>query len=125
MSRHVWQDADSYSLTALLYQVLGPSHILRQHLKGAHGALVDCESVRLLLLKILEAKPEIRTWSALYEFSQLCRRPLVIPFGRCRGQKITEIEDGLIDWCLRQDWIDEYLRAALEAEVERRYGEVA
>lgn len=120
MARHVWQDADSYSLSALLYQLLGPTNETRELLQGAHGAATDVRNTLRLLELLLQAKPDITTWSALYTFSEDSRIPLRMPITKARGELLTDIDDGLILWCLRQDWLEKYLRIGLQREWARR-----
>lgn len=61
MAGWVWPEADSYSQSALLYMLYGPTEETRKRLTGAHAALVDVLNNARLLDKILEAKdPLIR-----------------------------------------------------------------
>lgn len=121
MAKHIWPDADSYSLSALLYFLLGATPETRKMLMSAHSALADVRNNLVLLEYILKAKPEIQTWSALYAYSEEARIPLVMPITHARGTPIKDIDGGLLDWCLRQPWLDPYLRVAIEREFERRY----
>ena len=117
MARYIWQDADSYSQSALLYMLLGATPETRQRLQGAHSALTDVMNNMLLLEQILLASPvAVATWSELYHYSEQCRIPRVLPFGKHKGMPLDELVDydpGYVDWCLRQDWLDEYLRKGL------------
>lgn len=125
MARYVWPDLDAYSQSALLYYVLGPTPETRERLRNAHSALADVLNNVLLLEKILEAKPEITTWSALYAYSEQCRIPRVMPIGERQGVKGMTLDEALefdpsfVDWCLRQDWLDPYLRKGLEQAIAR------
>jgi exodeoxyribonuclease X len=123
MSKHLWPQADSHSQSALLYQLLGMTPDTRALLQGAHSALTDARNNLLLLAAILEAKPDIKTWSALHAYSEDCRIPLYCPMKRWEGQLLTEMEDGAISWCLRQDFIDPWYRKGLERVVEQRQRE--
>lgn len=123
MAQHVWPDASGYSQSALLYMLDGPDESTRQRLKDAHNALVDCELNLRLLLHIWCERPQIKTWEALHEFSEECRIPLRMPITKARGTLITEIDYGLLAWCLRQPWLaaeHPYLHTALSREDERR-----
>lgn len=123
MAQHVWQDADSYSQSALLYMLMGPTDETRECLRGAHGATIDVLNNARLLTFILNAKPEIETWAALYEFSEQSRIPLRMPITKARGELLTDIDDGLLLWCLKQDWLPgehPYLYNGLSQEYERR-----
>lgn len=123
MSQHIWPDADSHSQSALLYMLNGATVNQRRLLKGAHGALVDVENNLALLEHILLAKPEIRTWSALWEFSEEARVPIYAPLKRWEGVKLVDMDDGAVNWCLNQDWLDPYFRVGLERVMEARYAE--
>lgn len=125
MAQWTWPDADSYSQSALLYMLLGPTPETRELLRGAHGAMTDVLNNARLLEHILSAKPEIETWSALWEYSEACRIPRTMPLGEKQGVKgmtldeAVEADGGFVDWCLRQDWIDDYLRRGLNEAIAR------
>ncbi len=40
---------------------------------------------------------------------------------RWDGILLEDMDDSAIDWCLRQDWIDPYLRKGFERVIEKRY----
>lgn len=127
MARWTWPGADSYSQSALLYMLLGATPETRELLKGAHGATVDVLNNARLLEAILDARPEIRTWSALYEFSEACRVPPAIPFGKWKGSTLAEVvecDPGYVDWMLRQEWLDPYLRYGLWQAMDGRADEI-
>lgn len=121
MAEHIWPDADSHSQSALLYMLLGATAETREMLRGAHSAETDARNNAILLRFILSAKPEIKTWSALWSFSEEARVPIFCPLKRWDGVRLEEMDDGAINWCLRQDWIDPYFRKGLERVMEDRY----
>lgn len=121
MSKHLWPETDSHSQSALLYQLLGATPSTRKLLKDAHSALADAHNNLTLLKLILAQKPDITTWSALHAYSDECRIPLYCPMKRWEGQLLTEMDDGAINWCLRQDFIDPWYRKGLERVMEARY----
>lgn len=121
LAQHIWPDADGYSQVALIYMLLGPSESTREQVKGAHGATADVFLNRILLQHILQLKPEITTWSALWEYSEECRIPIYCPLKRWEGLKLEEMDDGAVDWCRRQGWIDPYFRKGLDRVMEKRY----
>lgn len=130
ISLHLWPDADSHSLSALLYKLRGANSFTREMLKGAHAAAEDCRLAGLLLQEIIETK-NVRTWSELYELSEACRIPLVMPLGDKQGVKGLTLAEayaadpGFVGWCLRQDWLDPYLRLGLERVIEAVRQDVA
>ncbi len=121
LSQHTWPDADGYSQVALIYMLLGATDATRTEVRKAHGAVADVFLNRILLQHILQAKPDITTWSALWEYSEECRIPIYCPLKRWEGEKLEEMDDSSISWCLRQDWLDPYFRKGLRRVMEQRY----
>lgn len=121
MSTHIWPDADGYSQSALIYMLDGATTATRDRLRTAHSALTDVDNNLRLLQHILDAKPELQTWSALWAFSEEARIPIYSPLKRWDGLKLSEMDDGAIRWCLNQEWIDEYFRKGLERVWAERY----
>jgi exodeoxyribonuclease X len=120
MAKALWPSADSHSQSALLYMLNGPTHETRRMLKDAHSAAADVANNLVLLGHILDAKPEITTWSALWAFSEEARIPTVMFMGRNKGTPIADLDSGEIEWYLARDFIDPYQRQALEREMRRR-----
>lgn len=120
MAKALWPKAESHSQSALLYMLEGPTRATRHMLKDAHSAAADVANNLILLGHILAAKPEITTWSALHAFSEEARIPTIMFMGRNKGEPITSLESGEIDWYLARDFIDPYQRLALEREMKRR-----
>jgi exodeoxyribonuclease X len=116
-----WPDATGYSQSALIYMLEGATPATRLLLKNAHSALADVRINLLLLSYILKLKPEIQTWSELWEYSERCRIPRTCPMKKYEGVLLADLDDGFIDWCLRQDWLDPYYRKGLELVMEERY----
>jgi exodeoxyribonuclease X len=125
LAQHIWPEDDSHSQVALIYMLLGPTPETRELVKGAHGADADVMLNRTLLTHILQAKMEITTWSALWEYSEECRIPIYCPMKRWEGQKLEEMDDSAIGWCLRQEWLDPYLRKGFERVMAERYPPVS
>ena len=121
MAQHVWPEATGYSQSALIYMLLGPTDRTREFLKDAHSALADVMLNAKLLAKILDAKPDIRTWSALWAFSEECRIPRTCPMKKYEGVPLEHLDDGFVRWCLNQDWLDKYFRIGLERVMKARY----
>lgn len=120
LSQHIWPEADSHSQVGLIYMLLGPTEQTRELVKRAHGADADVMLNRTLLQHILQAKPDIKTWSALWEYSEECRIPIYCPMKRWEGQKLEEMDTSGIEWCLRQHWLDPYFRKGLNLVMEGR-----
>ena len=91
----------------------------------AHGALLDCKLVYLLLQKILAKLPQVETWEQL---SSLCsqgkksyeelNKPLEemkeMPFGKHKGMKFSEIPKDYLKWLQKQDNLSPPLEAAVK-----------
>lgn len=120
MAQHVWPNATGYSQTALMYMLLLPTPDTRDRVRQAHGAMADVLMNLTLLRHILQAKPEILTWSGLYAFSEECRIPRTCPMKKYEGVPLDELDEGFIYWCLRQDWLDHYFRIGLQRVLEKR-----
>lgn len=120
IAQWLWPDTSGHSQSALLYALLGATSDTRDLLRAAHGAFTDAWNNLRLLKEIVRLKPEIRTWSALWEFSEQCRIPMFCPFKNREGVKLVDLDDSYIDWCLSQHWIDPYLRKGLNQIVEQR-----
>lgn len=118
LARHLYPTADSYSLVALAYMTCWQG--IRPLAKNAHGAKADCDLVRFLLLEMLK-EIDVTTWRGLWEISERCRTPLRLPFSRHKGTPLEALDDGMVNWCLRQDWITEDLRVALEQVLDGTY----
>lgn len=121
MSQWIWPDATGYSQSALIYMLEGATPETRAMLNGAHGAVCDVQNNLLLLNHILAQKPEIVTWSQLWEFSEECRIPRTCPMKRYEGVLLQNLDDGFINWCLNQYWLDPYFRKGLERVLSGRY----
>lgn len=123
MAQWVWPDATGYSQSALIYMLMGATPATRMLLRGAHGAGCDVQNNLLLLQYILNQRPEIVTWSQLWEFSEECRIPRTCPMKKYEGVLLDDLEEGFIDWCLNQYWLDPYFRKGLLRVVNARHGD--
>ncbi len=124
MSRWTWHDADSYSQSALLYMTYGATPQVREWIRDAHSAAVDVGNNARLLSKILDGHPDIKTWSELHAYSEQCRIPRTCHFQKFRGIPWCDVaadDPGFCDWVLRQDWVDDYTRVAVERAMNARW----
>jgi len=120
IAQWLWPDASGYSQSALIYMLLGATEQTRDLLRGAHGALTDVRNNHILLQHILALKPEITTWSRLWAYSEQCRIPRTCPLKRWDGVLLEDMDDGAINWCLDQPWLDPYFRKGLENVMQAR-----
>lgn len=126
LSRSLLPDLDSHSLTAMTYFFHGRVNG-RELVKGAHDAAHDVSLCMLLLEKILELMPGVRSWHQVWEASEKARIPTRFMFGKFGpkdgkpGQLIADVrkqDPGYIRWCLGvPDFAnDPYLAKALKGE---------
>jgi exodeoxyribonuclease X len=92
---------------------------------NAHGAVLDCKLVYLVLLKVLEKLPQVETWEQL---ASLCSQgkksyeelnePLAemkeLPFGKYKGKKFSEVPRDYLVWLSKQDGLSPSLQSALK-----------
>ena len=57
---------------------------------------------------------KINSMQELFDASEDARIPRTINFGKHRGSAIAELPADYVQWLLRQDELDPYLRKALE-----------
>jgi exodeoxyribonuclease X len=113
LARHVWPDAEAHNISALIYMIAKGSEKARELIKKAHRADVDIMLTANILMHILQ-KIEVHSFEELYLASEEARIPRSISFGKHRGSLISDLPADYIQWLLRQDDLDPYLRKALE-----------
>ncbi|MDD5278758.1 MULTISPECIES: putative quorum-sensing-regulated virulence factor [Acidithiobacillus] len=112
LSRRLWPDDLGHSLGAMMYRLLDKGEA-KELLKNAHSAYHDVLMTKMLLHKILERMPKVRTWERLWDASERARVPIVMPFGKHKGTAIADLPDDYCDWLLKQNDMDPYLLVAL------------
>ena len=112
MATYLIKDIGSYSQSALLYYFLGdPAKPL---LKNAHNAKDDVFNCFTLFIYLIDSiKEDVSTIELLWEFSEKCRIPTIMPFGKHKGEAIKTIPYDYKQWLKRQDAVDPYLLKAL------------
>ena len=111
LSRSLWPDLDSHTQSALLYNFERAT--AREQLRDAHSALADVWICSKILGQILE-KLKPASLDALWEMSEKARIPTTMPFGKHKGELISQVPSDYKQWMLRQDNVSPYLRKALE-----------
>lgn len=114
LSRWVWPEADSHSLSALMYMLASNRQAARERIKHAHGAVVDVNMTADLLFEIMKARKIEWNPEGLWVASELARIPTRMPFGKHKGEPIKDLPKDYINWVLRQADVDPYLKKALE-----------
>ena len=84
-------------------------------LKGAHRADADIILTANILMHIIH-RLNIQDIEQLYIASEAARIPKSISFGKHKGTAIQDLPADYVQWLLRQDDLDPYLRKALETQ---------
>lgn len=113
LARLVWPDAEAHNISALIYMITKGSEKAREMIKKAHRADMDIILTANILMHEIHHL-NIQTLEALYEASEDARIPRTINFGKHRGTAIADLPADYMQWLLRQDDLDIYLRKALE-----------
>ena len=116
LARRVWPDAEAHNISALIYMISKGSEKAREMLKGAHRADADIILTANILMHIVH-KLNIQTIEALFEVSEDARIPRSINFGKHRGTAIVDLPSDYVQWLMRQEDLDPYLRKALELRI--------
>lgn len=115
MARAVWPNLDSHTLVACLYFTEGAMHSTRQLVRGAHNALDDVMMTKRLLDTIMGLM-KITSLERLWEFSEDSRVPRVMTFGKHKGQPVSAVDRGYVNWYRKQADCDPYLLEAFRRE---------
>ena len=113
LARSVWPNAEAHNISALIYMISKGSEKAREMLKGAHRADADIILTANILMHIIYHL-KIQTLEELFEASEEARIPKTINFGKHRGSTIADLPADYVQWLLRQEDLDPYLRKALE-----------
>jgi exodeoxyribonuclease X len=111
LARKLWPDLDSHTQSALLYFLERNS--AREQLRNAHSALTDVGICAVILDHICQ-QLNVKTIEDLYTESEKARIPTTMPFGKHKGEKISEIPNYYKAWLLEQSGLDPYLKKALK-----------
>jgi exodeoxyribonuclease X len=114
MARAIWPALDSHKLGALVYFLNGVTRETKNLLQGAHSADADVDLCHIVLNGILQTCPEVGTVEQLWQFSEECRIPTVMTFGKYKGQPVEAVDRGWIGWYRRQPDTDPYLLEAFQ-----------
>ena len=113
LARLVWPDAEAHNISALIYMITNGSDKARSMIKKAHRADMDIIlTANILMHEIHHLK--IQTLEELYQASEDARIPRTINFGKHRGTAISALPADYMQWLLRQEDLDPYLRKAIE-----------
>ena len=113
LARRVWPDAEAHNISALIYMITKGSERAREMIRKAHRADMDIILTANILMHIVHHL-KINSMQELFDASEDARIPRTINFGKHRGTAIAELPTDYVQWLLRQDELDPYLRKALE-----------
>ena len=113
LARRAWPDAEAHNISALIYMISKGSQRARELLKGAHRADADIILTANILMHIMHHL-QVQDIEQLYALSEDARIPRSLNFGKHKGTAIEELPKDYVQWLLRQDDLDPYLRKALE-----------
>jgi len=113
LARRVWPDAEAHNISALIYMITRGSDRAREMIRKAHRADMDIILTANILMHIVHHL-KISSIEELYEASEDARISRTINFGKHRGTAIAELPADYVQWLLRQEDLDPYLRKALE-----------
>lgn len=111
LSRALWPEMDSHTLTAMMYFIKGATPATRTELRSAHSAEADIDFCDTLLQTIM-AVAKVRNLDMLWELSEEARIPKKMTFGKFAGQPISAVDRGYANWYRGQPDTDPYLIAA-------------
>lgn len=113
LARVVWPDAEAHNISALIYMITKGSERAREMIRKAHRADMDIILTANILMHIVHHL-KINSIEELYAASEDARIPRTINFGKHRGTTIADLPADYVQWLMRQEDLDPYLRKALE-----------
>ncbi|MBF7687441.1 putative quorum-sensing-regulated virulence factor [Acinetobacter rathckeae] len=116
LARQVWPDAEAHNISALIYQISQGSLRARELLKGAHRADADIILTANILMHII-ALTGVQNMQELYLASEEARIPKKLAFGKHKGTLIQDLPVDYVQWLLKQNELDPYLKQALEKAI--------
>lgn len=111
LSRALWPEMDSHTLSAMVYFVKGATPETRALLRNAHSAEADIDFCDTVLQAIM-AVAKVRELDDLWELSEEARIPKKMTFGKFADQPVSAVDRGYANWYLKQPDADPYLLAA-------------
>lgn len=119
IARKLYPEA-SHTLSALIYRHYEDKAKAREWVKSAHNAQADGEMTLWLLRQMVKTQPSIRSWEDLWQFSEACRIPEIMPFGKHKNTAIKDLPLDYVQWLRRQDDCDPYLLKALSLAFDKQ-----
>jgi exodeoxyribonuclease X len=102
ISDYLYPELDSHTQSAMIYYFY--NHEATSMLKEAHNALCDVQNCLTLLACLVDndnvPASALESIEGLYQFSELCRIPKTIAFGKFKGMPYTALDQGYVSWWL-------------------------
>lgn len=114
LSRHLWPEYKSHTLSALFLELFGMTPANVKILRSAHTASVDVK-ILMDVLDAIVAKLQVKTMDELHQKSEAARVPTHMPYGKHKGALIADVPRDYVQWLLKQSDVCPYLRIAMSA----------
>lgn len=121
MAIKCWPEIEKHNLTYLTYALSDNQGEARSALKNAHAAWDDVHITKSLLSKIIKLK-EFSSIEDLYKFSEFCRVPTHLHFGKYNGYLLADVPIDYIYWMLKNMQLDAYMTSALKDQIIAKVG---
>jgi exodeoxyribonuclease X len=123
VAKRLWPGFKSHSNMAIRYELglIAPFGRPRESI-NAHRAGSDCIVTASIVAHILQNK--LATFAQLLEWSEAPEAYTHWPSGKHKGVVLGEVPADYLQWSLKTD-MDDDIKAAARAELERRVGKVA
>ena len=118
MARKCWLELEKHTLTYLTYSLSDNHAEARSALKNAHAAWDDVQITKSLLSKIIKLK-NIVNIDELFEFSEFCRVPTHMPFGKHEGLLLEDLPESYLLWAIKNLELEPNLKKAFEKLLEQ------
>lgn len=113
LARHVWPDLESHALAAMMYFLWSNKQAAaRELLQNAHSASTDIILTASVLYRIIQAL-NIQDFDELHTVSEKARIWKKIYFGKHKGELIETLPVSYVNWLLKQDDLDPYLKQGI------------
>lgn len=116
IARALYPELDSHKLGAMYYALAPDLYTARQALQNAHSAAADvmfCYSILGDMLAARASGISAAAPEALWAFSEKCRIPTRMTFGKHKGTLIKDLPRDYTAWMLKQPDMDEYVLKAV------------
>lgn len=111
LSRALYPESDSHSLSSMMYFLFGMTERTREVLCNAHSAAADVLMCERVFAEIWRHKG-LQSLEQAWALSEDSRIPKIMTFGKFKGQPIEKVDRGYANWYRRQEDTDPYVLEA-------------